>query len=217
MTKFLLITLLSLISSLVFADDLWPTKIAAVGCKFEYKRIYSNESETLEIIEKLPFPKMQIERGWDRNKGQVSMAELLANAAGNEFDKSKQKRGSNRNLFIYGYMDKNGLSDLFPLFVGKRLGWSEFLSINTLLSKGKIEVLKRRKSPYFKDTDEHLIQFSIQYTHFESLAQYDTPHSYRPMYRLWWNTELGFYTEDEVILHDMSKKLHSTNCPPDNS
>jgi len=196
MIKILILVLLSYISTISYAEDKWPTKVAEVGCKFEYKGIYS-DNYIVQVIDVLPFPEIRIETNRDANF--KSMAELLAEAQGKIL--KNQKKGTTKNIFC-DCIEAISLENFFPLSVGKRVVWKDHTSFNNVF-----EVVKYRKSPYFADTNEYLIQYSTPV----DFAYYPR---FGPKYRMWWNVELGFYTEKETPLHMEGYKFLSTNCPP---
>ena len=203
MIKILILVSISYISTVVYADDTWPTKVAEVGCKFEYKGFYGTPDEVVEIIELPPFPEIRIETNRDINLDPniKSMSELLAEAAGKRIE--NLKRGKTKNLFCDCY-DFEGLDNLFPLSVGKRTIWKDKITFDNI-----VEVVKYRKSPYFVNTNEYLISYSIP-------ANFSYFPRFGPKYRLWWNVELGFYTEKEKPLNLTGTKLISSTCEPKN-
>lgn len=186
MIKLLLIVLISFFINIVSGHQRWPVKVAKAGCKFEYKENYVDKTHILEVIEALPFPEMRIE-----TNSRPSLEGII---------KGLEVRGDVKNLICPCY-DQKGLEMLFPLNVGKKV------IIKKSLVKEKVEVLKYRKSPYFTGTNEYLIQHSLE----DSAA---TPPLYFINFDMWWNLELGFYTESKVPKHLISLKLISTNCAP---
>ncbi len=189
-----MVLLLSCTFNLALADNLWPTKVANIGCKFEYEFVYGKEKTKLEIIKHLSFPKILIEIDGAPPHGLQKLQHPDIN------------RGSIRSLFTYSLNSSElDLRRLFPLKVGKSIKSKE-----SAITKDLVKVLKYRKSPYFENSNEYLIQHSLL---FDTLKN---PPVYKARYQMWWNIELGFYTEDEYTGRPMTKKLSFTDCAPKN-
>ena len=200
MIKMLILVLLSFVSNSIYADDKWPIKVADIGCTFEYKEFYgSDEPQIVEVIEVLPFPEIRIQNNSDRDP-KNPLRPLLSEIEGVKLE--DLKRGKTKNLFC-DCSENEGLDNLFPLSVGKRLVWEGDTSFNNVF-----EVVKYRESPYFEDTSEYLIEFSTP-------ADFSYYPRFGPKFRMWWNVELGFYTEKETPRHMAGMKFKSTNCAPD--
>jgi len=202
MTKILLFVIFSLISNIVYANNTWPMKIAEVGCKFEFKDDFGDYIYKLEITETLQFPEIRVKR---TDPGHLLFQKKYIT------DEKEKTKGLVTDLFPWFGKDK-GLINLFPLSVGKLVKQKELVVQNktgteSVFAEHIAEVLKFRKSPYIENSNEYLIQLS------RSDIFIDNP-SYIVIYRMWWNVELGFYTEDETPRNKDIKKFISTNCYP---
>jgi len=201
MKKLFIIFLLSCISTLVYAED-WPTKLAEVGCSFEFvEKIGEHKTfRNREVTELLPFPQVRIQRVTKGMEKEAEKNQKFLDFIG----KTDAKGGIVSNIFcgdrwcgdsIDSF--KNQQEALFPLKVGNRI---EIPAI----TKTVVEILEHRKSNYFENTNEYLIQTSINLGSNTS--------SLTPAHRIWWNKELGFYTEIENIRLMTHEKLINTTC-----
>ena len=193
------ITTLSILISLFTIPALaetWPTKIAPIGCKFEFKEDIPNweNSSSIEILEHLSFPKIRVNSIRNGKSASASAASLLGVPDDGSIINS---------LFCNNWCqtrDKNFSFEqkaLFPMKVGNRV---EIPAIQKII----IEVLKKRDSPFIDGSTEFFVQTSIDNLGDGSVIT--------PAYSIWWNVDLGFFTErviKRLATHDI---LTNASC-----
>ncbi|MEM9715803.1 MAG: hypothetical protein AAF826_04740 [Pseudomonadota bacterium] len=182
-----------LASSLSAAD--WPIRIAELGCKFEFveRQGNTNEATSFEISEVLEFPKIRAVTETTGSNTRSSMADLLGKADnGTVID----------SVFCGDWcIGANNSSEkqleLIPLQVGNAI---EVSSVAT----SKVQVIEQRFSPIFEGSIEYLVRTSIGGAGNENLAIARD---------IWWNVELGFFTELKDYRNVQDLQLVATSCP----
>jgi len=194
---FLIVITFIPISSSLMANH-WPTKESKLGCEFQYDN-YSklpkyNKTDIFKVKKKLPFP--QLDSNSTNKVIKTTPTHLFCNSIcslkNNQFAEEFRK--------------------IFPLEINKKVVID--VDKNSLFMHGvaniTLKVIERRKSPYLIKSNEYLVETSIGRN---SIID-DEPY-YVTVRRLWWNTELGFFTE--MITPIYTYRIKSASCLPENS
>lgn len=182
--------LLALASGFPAMAQDWPVKLLPVGCKITFENSPDGSREELEITGHLPFPQIRI-----KSDVGARMAALLGEISGKTYNGTPSPSLFCGDACGAGGRFARAQRRLFPLKVGRKIAFQG-------LQYTEIEVLRQRRSAYISGTDEFLIQTSI----------IPFGGALMPAYRIWWNPELGFYTEREVLRLSNHQRMSGLTC-----